>query len=78
MRWILFVAIGIVTALVACFVDVLIETFSDLKFECLQKCKSNPSIHCSCLSSITSFRLFQWSTDSLAIRCTSRIWRGCC
>lgn len=37
MRWILFVAIGIVTALVACFVDVLIEIFSDLKYECLQK-----------------------------------------
>lgn len=40
MRWILFIAIGIVTALVACFVDVLIEIFSDLKYECLQKSKS--------------------------------------
>lgn len=39
MRWILFIGIGIVTALVACFVDILIEVFSDLKYEYLQKRK---------------------------------------
>lgn len=47
MRWILFIAIGIVTALVACFVDVLIEIFSDLKYAYLQKCKSARRFHYS-------------------------------
>ena len=45
MRWILFIAIGIVTALVACFVDVLIEVFSDLKYKCLQKCEWKSPYH---------------------------------
>lgn len=47
MRWILFIAIGIVTALVACFVDVLIEIFSDLKYAYLQKCKHARRFNCN-------------------------------
>jgi len=38
-RWFIFLLIGICTALIACFVDILIEELSNLKYGWLKKCK---------------------------------------
>lgn len=36
-RWILFILIGILTALVACFIDIVIDQFSILKYSFLKR-----------------------------------------
>lgn len=42
-RWFIFLLIGICTALIACFVDILIEELSGLKYGWLKKCMYLPT-----------------------------------
>ncbi|XP_030387065.1 H(+)/Cl(-) exchange transporter 7 [Scaptodrosophila lebanonensis] len=37
MRWIIFIQIGIITALIACVIDIVIETLSEVKYNILKK-----------------------------------------
>lgn len=38
-RWIIFILIGIITALIACTIDIIIEELSELKYKFLKACK---------------------------------------
>lgn len=38
-RWIIFILIGIITALIACTIDIIIEELSALKYKFLKACK---------------------------------------
>lgn len=39
LRWIIFIQIGIITALIACAIDIVIEELSALKYEFLKHCE---------------------------------------
>lgn len=40
-RWIIFIQIGVITALIACTIDIIIEELSELKYNFLKECKKH-------------------------------------
>jgi len=39
LRWLIFLQIGVITALIACAIDICIEILTRLKYDFLKKCK---------------------------------------